>query len=266
MNLENIDFNALYMQQKERSSFQMKSKESWDKKASSMNTKVHHSIYNEEFVQLLNLEQCETLLDVGCGVGNLSLKIAPKLKTLYALDYSPKMLHYLQHNAKEQDIGNIVTLEKSWYDAWDDIPSCDVVIASRSMEVTNMQEALLKLHHKANKRVYVSYKVGGSFVDEAILNAMAKTIVKKPDYIYVVNILYALGIRSSVNFVRSEGRSTIYTSKEKFVESIQWSLGELATSELQRLEAYYDNLDETKKTQEEYVYWAVIAWEKSSVL
>jgi SAM-dependent methyltransferase len=250
------------MQQKERSTFQMKSKASWDKKASSMNTRVHNSIYNEEFVQLLDVQQCETLLDVGCGVGNLSLKIAPKLKTVYALDYSPQMLEYLKSNAKEQQIGNIVTLEKSWYDTWEDIPSCDVVIASRSMEVTNMQEALIKLHQKANKRVYVSYKVGGSFVDESILNAMGKTIVKKPDYIYVVNILYALGIRSSVNFIRSEGRSTIYTSKEKFIESIQWSLGELSALELQKLEAYYDHLDNEKKTQEEYVYWAVISWEK----
>lgn len=262
MNLHTIDFNALYMQQKEQSTFKMKSKASWDKKASSMNSRVHTSIYNEEFLNELNLKECETLLDVGCGVGNLSLKVALKLKTVYALDYSPQMLEYLKSNAKEQNIDNIITLEKSWYDSWEEIPSCDVVIASRSMEVKNMQEALLKLHDKAKKRVYVSYKVGGSFVDEKILKAMGKTIIKKPDYIYVVNILYALGINASVNFIRSEGRNTIYTSKEKFIESIQWSLGELTAQELQKLEVYYNNLDEVKKTQEEYVSWAVISWEK----
>ncbi|PKN15179.1 MAG: class I SAM-dependent methyltransferase [Deltaproteobacteria bacterium HGW-Deltaproteobacteria-24] len=262
MNLHTIDFNALYMQQKEQSTFKMKSKASWDKKASSMNSRVHASIYNEEFLNELNLKECETLLDVGCGVGNLSLKVALKLKTVYALDYSPQMLEYLKSNAKEQNIDNIITLEKSWYDSWEEIPSCDVVIASRSMEVKNMQEALLKLHEKAKKRVYVSYKVGGSFVDEKILKAMGKTIIKKPDYIYVVNILYALGINASVNFIRSEGRNTIYTSKEKFIESIQWSLGELTAQELQKLEVYYNNLDEVKKTQEEYVSWAVISWEK----
>jgi FkbM family methyltransferase len=262
MNLHTIDFNALYMQQKEQSTFKMKSKASWDKKASSMNSRVHASIYNEEFLNELNLKECETLLDVGCGVGNLSLKVALKLKTVYALDYSPQMLEYLKSNAKEQNIDNIITLEKSWYDSWEEIPSCDVVIASRSMEVKNMQEALLKLHEKAKKRVYVSYKVGGSFVDEKILKAMGKTIIKKPDYIYVVNILYALGINASVNFIRSEGRNTIYTSKEKFIESIQWSLGELTAQELQKLEVYYNNLDEVKKTQEEYVSWAMISWEK----
>lgn len=262
MNLHTIDFNALYMQQKEQSTFKMKSKASWDKKASSMNSRVHASIYNEEFLNELNLKECETLLDVGCGVGNLSLKVALKLKTVYALDYSPQMLEYLKSNAKEQNIDNIITLEKSWYDSWEEILSCDVVIASRSMEVKNMQEALLKLHEKAKKRVYVSYKVGGSFVDEKILKAMGKTIIKKPDYIYVVNILYALGINASVNFIRSEGRNTIYTSKEKFIESIQWSLGELTAQELQKLEVYYNNLDEVKKTQEEYVSWAVISWEK----
>jgi SAM-dependent methyltransferase len=262
MNLNHIDFNALYIQQKEQSTFKMKSKEAWDKKAASMNTRVHNSIYNEEFLSHLNLNECETLLDVGCGVGNLSLKVASKLKRVYALDYSPVMLEHLKNSAKEKNIDNIIALEKSWYDDWADVPSCDVVIASRSMEVVNMQEALLKLHEKAKKRVYVSYKVGGSFVDEAILQAIGKTIIKKPDYIYVVNILYALGINASVNFIRSEGRNTIYTSKDKFVQSIQWSLGELNTKELQKLEAYYDNLEATQKQQQEYVYWAVISWKK----
>ena len=262
MRFEDIDFNKLYMEQKEATTFKQKSKEAWDIKADSMNKRVHKSIYNEQFLKLLNLEKIDTLLDIGCGVGNISLKLAPKLSKVYCLDYSTKMLELLNENAKKQNINNITTINKSWYDSWDDISNADLVIASRSMEVKNMKEALEKLNNKANKKVVISYKVGGSFVSDEILDVLQKDIIKKPDYIYVLNILYNMGINASLNFVQSEGRGTIYTSKEKFIESVSWSIGSLRSDEIKKLEIYYDNLDENKKFKEDFVSWAIISWDK----
>lgn len=261
-NFEDIDFNKLYVKQKEKSTFKAKVKESWDKKAPSMNEKVHKSIYNEQFLNLLNLDGISTLLDVGCGVGNLSLRLASKLSQVYSLDYSAKMLEILEQNAKEQNILNIKTINKSWYDLWDEVPNADLVIASRSMEVKDMKEALIKLNDKANKKVALSYKVGGSFVSNEILEVLKRNIIKKPDYIYLVNILYSMGIRANVNFVQSEGRGTIYNSKEKFIESVSWSIGDLSAKEINSLENYYDNLDTSKRINEEFVYWAIISWDK----
>jgi SAM-dependent methyltransferase len=261
-NFDEIDFNKLYVKQKNKSTFKAKAKESWDKKAPSMNQKVHKSIYNEQFLKLLNLDGINSLLDVGCGVGNLSLKLSSKLSQVYSLDYSTKMLEILEQNAKEQNILNIKTINKSWYDLWDEVPNADLVIASRSMEVKDMKEALIKLNDKANKKVALSYKVGGSFVSNEILEVLKRDIIKKPDYIYLVNILYSMGIRASVNFVQSEGRGTIYNSKEKFIQSVSWSIGDLSAKEINSLEDYYDKLDKNQKIDEEFVYWAIISWEK----
>lgn len=263
-NFDDIDFNELYVNQKEKSIFKSKAKESWDKKAPSMNKRVHKSIYNEQFLKLLDLEGIDSLLDVGCGVGNLSLRLASKLQNIYSLDYSSKMLELLEENAKKQNIKNITTINKSWYDYWDDVPSADLVIASRSMEVKDMKEALLKLNDKANKKIVLSYKVGGSFVSKEILDVLQKEIIKKPDYIYLVNILYAMGINANVNFVQSEGRGTIYTSKEKFIESVSWSIDGLNFDEIKSLENYYDSLDESKKIEDDFVYWAIISWDKKT--
>lgn len=262
MTFEDIDFNELYIKQKEKSTFKMKSQEAWDKKAVTMNKRVHNSIYNDEFLALVDIKACETLLDVGCGVGNLSLKLARKLKEVNSLDYSLGMLEILEQNAKEKEINNINTINRSWYDSWDDVPKTDIVIASRSMEVTNMKEALLKLDNKAKKRVYISYKVGGSFLSDEILEAMQKKVIKKPDYIYVLNILYSLGINAKVNFVRSEGRNTIYTSKEDFIKSVSWSIGDLSKDEIISLEKYYEEVIKYKKGTVDYVKWAVISWDK----
>jgi len=262
MKYEDIDFNELYKKQKELTSFKPKGKEAWDEKAVSMNKRVHNSIYNEQFLELLDLEGILSSLDIGCGVGNLSLKLADSLDEVFCLDYSSGMLEVLEQNAKEKNLTNIKTINKSWYDSWEDVPSADLVIASRSMEVNDMKEALLKLNEKANKKVVISFKKGGTFVSDDILNVLEKDVIKKPDYIYVVNILYSLGINATVNFVQSEGRSTIYTSKEKFIESIKWSLGELSDNDIKALENYYENIDLSSKQESEYVQWAVISWDK----
>ncbi len=261
-NFEDIDFNKLYINQKAKTSFKAKNSDDWDKKADSMNQRVHKSIYNEEFLDLLDLEGIDSLLDVGCGVGNLSLKLAPKLKQVYSLDYSKGMLEVLEKNAIDQNILNIKAINSSWYDTWEGIPNADLVIASRSMEVKDMKEALNKLNDKANKKVVLTYKVGGSFVSDEILDVLEKKIIKKPDYIYLINILYSMGINASVNFIRSEGRNTIYTSKEKFIQSVSWSIDGLSDDEVKRLSNYYNSLDLEKKNESDYVYWAVISWEK----
>lgn len=261
MKYEDIDFNELYKRQKELTTFKAKQKEAWDKKASSMNERVHNSIYNEQFLELLDLEGINSLLDVGCGVGNLSLLLAQKLDEVYALDYSSGMLEVLNQNAKEKNLTNIKTINKSWYDSWENVSKADLVIASRSMEVDDMKEALSKLNEKANKKVVISFKKGGSFVSEEILDILQKEIIKKPDYIYVLNILYQMGIYATVNFIKSEGRSNIYTSKEKFIESIKWSLGELSKDDIEALEIYYDSLDLNTYQEEDFVEWAIISWD-----
>lgn len=262
MNFDDIDFNSLYVEQKKASTFKMKSQEAWDKKALSMNKKVHNSIYNDELLSIINLNDCKSLLDVGCGVGNLSLKLSKELKSVYSLDYSSGMLDVLKENAKKQNVPNITTVNKSWYDTWDEVPKCDIVIASRSMEVTDMRDAVLKLNNQAKKRVYLTYKVGGSFLSDEILDAMERKVIKKPDYIYIVNILYSLGINACVNFVRSEGRSTVYTSKEEFIKSVSWSIGNISNIEEERLTKYYNEKVKDKEDSIDYVKWAVISWEK----
>ena len=262
MNLKHIDFNELYKEQKARTSFEPKGKDDWNKKAVNMNSKIHKSIYNEDFLSAIDLEGCETILDVGCGVGNLSLKLAPKVKKVYSMDYATSMLEYLNQNAKEQNITNIESIEGSWYDSWDDIPEADVVIASRSMEVKDMKGALEKINSKAKKRAYITYKVGGSFLDEDITTAINKDIVKKPDYIYIVNILYLMGINASVNFLRSEGRSAMYTDADSFVKSVAWSLGDLTPKEEAALIEYFNTVTPEAKERNKYVYWAMISWDK----
>ena len=264
MSIDKINFNELYKNQKQNSTFKPKSVQEWDAKAPSVSKRIHKSIYNEELLGIMNFKDCETFLDVGCGVGNISLLVANRFKKIYALDFSKEMLKSLKNEAKKRDIDNIQTINLSWEDDWNNVPSADIVLASRSMEVSDMKEALAKLNEKAKKRVYLTYKVGGSFISDDILNFIGKQINKKPDFIYTLNILYQMGIMPTLNYIKSEGRKKQYDSEESFIKSIVWSIGELSDTQIELLKEYYHTKLRNEEEGSDFVCWAVIHWDKKS--
>lgn len=259
-NLDSLDFANLYTKQMELSTFKGKSSQEWDKRANSMNINVHKSIYTKTFVDNIDTTDCNSLLDIGCGPGTISLAMASKLKDIYALDYSLGMLDCVKENCKEKNIQNVKTIHKSWYDDWEDVPNADIVTASRSMEVKDIKEALIKLNSKANKRVYLTTKVGGSFIDTEILAQLKREIVPRPDYIYLVNVLHSMGIFAKVDFIKSENNKFESSTPEEFVEKVGWSLGELDEKEKSVLKEYFNTTYKYKKTAD-YINWAMISWE-----
>lgn len=259
MNILNVDFNELYIEQKQLSDFKPKTREEWDAKAEDLNKRIHQSIYNEQFLSCVNTSDANTLLDVGCGPGNLALRFARKLETVYAMDYSSQMLRILSENAASKKIENIKTFAMSWEDEWACLPKADIVIASRSMEVSDMKRALIKLDAQALKKVYLTYKVGGSFLDMELLDFIGKEIIPKPDYIYILNILYSLGINAQVSFLESENNDLNIKTYEGLQKRIEWSLGELTEEQTSRLKRYFD---EGKKPKQSKIGWALISWEK----
>lgn len=262
-NLQTIDFEALYRDQKTKTDFKPKDKTDWDKRAPQMRIALMQSIYNDAFLKAVDLSGCESLLDVGCGPGNLCLRMAPALKAVHAMDFSGAMLEALRQNAAELGVTNVTTHELSWEDDWRGLPKCDAVIASRSMEVGDMGDALRKLNAQAQKRVYVTYKQGGSFIEPEILEAIGREVEPKPDYIYIVNILYNMGINASVSFLPSEGKGFNYRDEEAFVNSVVWSLGELGGEEERRLRAYYQKRAAANDLKDRPVNWVLIGWEKA---
>lgn len=260
-NLDTLDFAELYKEQMKSSTFKSKNSQDWDKRAGSMNLNVHKSIYTKTFIDKIDTTNAFSLLDVGCGPGNISLAISSKLSEIYALDYSEGMLSCVEDNCKINKIHNITTIHKSWDDNWDDVPKADIVVASRSMEVKDIKDALIKLNSKANKRVYLTTKVGGSFIDTQILNQLKRKIFPRPDYVYLVNILHSMGIFARVDFILSENTKFENLNKEEFIQRISWSLGELSSEEKLLLENYFNTIYKYKETPN-YIKWALISWEK----
>jgi len=259
-NLDKLNFAKLYKKQIKNSTFKSKSNEDWDKKAQYFSENVLNSPYTKDFTDRVDLEGCETLLDVGSGPATISLALAPKLKNVYALDYSKEMLKHANINAEKRGIKNLTTINKSWYDDWEDVPKVDIVVASRSMEVKNIKKALIKLNNQANKRVYLTTKVGGSFIDKDILNQIKREVIPRPDYIYVVNTLHSMRIFAKVDFIKTNTARYDCESEDEFIESLRWSLGNLFIEEEKSLREYFNTTYKNKKNKE-CTTWAFISWE-----
>ena len=243
------------------STFKSKSSSDWDKKALHFSQNVLNSPYTKEFTKRVDVSDCETLLDIGSGPATISLALAKKLKNIYALDYSKEMLNYAEQNAKNKEIDNLVTIHKSWYDSWEDVPNADIVIASRSMEVKDIKKALIKLNEKANKRVYITTKVGGSFIDKEILNQIKRDIIPRPDYIYLLNTLHTMGIFAKVDFIKTSSKKFDTSNEDEFIQKLKWSLGKISKKEEKILREYFNTTYKLKEKDESLI-WAFIYWEK----
>ena len=261
-NIEKLNFSKLYKKQMKNSTFKSKSSKDWDNKAEDFNKGMKNSLYTKDFISKMNLKDCQTLLDVGSGPATISLALANDLKEVYALDYSSKMLELANENAKEQNVTNLTTIEKSWYDSWEDVPNADIVVASRSMEVKDIKKALKKLNEKANKRVYLTTKVGGSFISEDILNLLDRKIVPRPDYIYLLNCLHSMKIFAKIDFIEVANKKFAGLSEDEFISSIKWSLGEISKKEESILREYFNGDFKNKKDNDKLI-WAFISWEKN---
>ena len=216
-NYDEIDFDALYKAQKAKSSFGKKLAEHWDKKAPSFSEGVMKSAYAQEFIDKVDFTGVSTLLDFACGAGALSIAAADKMEWIYGFDFSPKMLEFAEKNAQIYGAKNIKFVQKAFEDDWSDMPACDIVFASRCLEVDDLKTALNKLLSKTKKSLYITFKVGGSFVDERILQALGRDVQKKSDFVYLINILFQMGYLPSLSYIKAWCHGGGAKSAEEFV-------------------------------------------------
>ena len=219
------------------------------------------SPYVREFLAHIDFSGCESLLDVGCGTGAIALAAAPRLQQVYGLDYSRRMLvHFLEH-AQAVPGCDAQALCRSWDEPWDDVPECDIVVASRSTAVVDMADALNKLHTKARKRVYLTSMVGGHFNDVAVHRLLGRPVPEAvPDYIYIVNILYAMGIHARVDYLTGASPVIVHDLTEACLQA-EARVGPLSDAERQHLERWWHTQPPGHAQLSPGTRWALISWE-----
>ena len=168
MDPSTFDFAGFYRERVRAANRPERSPDYWDGRAASMSERGFDTPYVREFLARMDLSGCSTLLDVGCGPGTIALSAAPRLARVYGLDHSPSMLAAFAENARARGVTTATPILRSWDDDWSDVPVCDVVVASRSTAVPDLEAAIVKLHAMARRRVYVTYPADGHLVADDV--------------------------------------------------------------------------------------------------
>ncbi len=204
--IDSINWEELWQNEAQRSKLKSNPPYSWDDHAEDFQRQYSRSDYRDKLLEKAQIEPDSTVLDVGCGPGNLAVPLASRAKHVTALDKSGEMLRLGKKEADAQKISNISFIHMDWNDVviGRDVPPHDIVICSRSFANQNPRESLIKLNRAANSRVYLTLRTSA---DEAtaFFHNLYKEVGKEykvyPDYLYGCNLLHQIGILAHVDFI-----------------------------------------------------------------
>ncbi|MEE0844670.1 MAG: methyltransferase domain-containing protein [Eggerthellaceae bacterium] len=274
----------------------------WDKRSATFTTKDAPNPYVERFLALASIQPGETVFDMGCGTGALTVPLAKAGHDVTAADFSAGMLEMLGdflENAGERARRHVRIEQVSWSDDWGAhgiVPdSFDVALASRSIATADMRDSLLRLTDVARRRVCITLSTGSSpRSDDALLSELGIAGRAGRDFLYAFNILAAEGLHPEVSYISSIRDDTFDTREDalaSFRRMVDSALrfpadGSASASEqaerdaaMTRLDAWLDaNLvsnphagepdrkgvaqGELKVTRPRTINWAFIAWGK----
>lgn len=183
------------------------SAERWDKRAPSFGLARAVSPYVTQFVDLLDLREGDTVLDMGCGNGAVAIPLAQAGHHVVARDFSQGMLRELAGAVEAEGVqGRVDFARMAWEDDWEQagiLPrSVDVAFASRSVITTDLGEALAKLTRTARRHCAVTVSTGYTpMMSPTMLRELGVHVGHTFDFVYVFNILVQQGHQPDVRYI-----------------------------------------------------------------
>lgn len=204
----------------------------WDKGAAE---RFHRLSKNrsssEKQVEKLNLKRTDIVLDIGCGTGRLTIPIAKRVKTVYGIDVSKKMLKIVKTESEKEGLKNIKLINAN-FETFDinKIKKVDVSISYNSLGVYDIKKVLTKINNAAKRDVFIFTFAGkGEWLDEQLAEIVygdeIQNIPTSAEIIY--NLLKEMGIEPDFEMRHNVWKSE-YSSVEEAVKKITefYKLGE----------------------------------------
>jgi SAM-dependent methyltransferase len=238
----------------------------WDGRAPAFARHTEETGYAELLLDLLRPDPSWTVLDVGSGPGTLAVPFARRVAQVTALDFSPAMLDLLRARCAREGVRNVAAVHGAWEDDWGrlGIGPHDLVIASRSLVVSDLRTALERLQATARRAVCLSTLVGDGPRDRRVLEAVGRVHQPGPDYLTVYGLLHQLGVRADVTLIgREEWR--VHPSLDEATAELGWMVRGATAEELARLRAWLERTlvpcpGGLRLPDPRTVEWAVIRW------
>ena len=242
----------------------------WDEAAPGFYKRTRKDDYQDALFDKLILDENDTVLDVGCGEGTVTIPIARLVKKVICIDSSPKMIEYLKRRGDEHNIDNIETILKPIEEiTYDEIGDVDVVVCSRSLNgIIPIDKVLLELDRIANKYVFITiFGPENKKIEKDFDRKLKIKTEDFPDYNYFFNILFNLGIYANVErFDLNNYRE--YSSIDEAMDNGKFRLDLYSDDEKELLKEYLERiLTYDPKTKMYYnvndkADWIMVWWKK----
>lgn len=242
----------------------------WDKAAPGFFRRTRKEDYNDALFDMLILDKDDTVLDVGCGEGSITVPLAKKVKKVIGIDSSPKMLEYLKKRAEDNGIENIKTILKPIEEiTFDEIGNVDVVVCSRSLNgIIPIKEVLAQLNQIANKYVFITiFGPENKKIEKDFDREIGIKTEDFPEYNYFFNILFNMGIYANITrFDLNNYRE--YDSIEDAMDNGKFRLDLYSDEEKEMMKTYLERIltkdNETGKLYnvKDKADWIMIWWKK----
>ena len=184
----------------------------WDKKENAerydASSRSGYDARVKTTIESLHLTPESRVLDIGAGPGTLAIPLAPRVRDVTAIEPGAGMLGILRDHVKREGITNITCIQKRWEDIDPDRDlsgTYDVVIASLSLTMHDIKEALLKMDAVSSRYVYLFWFVNSPFWEKMYdnlwqpLHGVPYFPGPKADCLW--NVLFQQGIYANVEML-----------------------------------------------------------------
>lgn len=241
----------------------------WNKRAPNFGKSAKKDDYPIKLLEKMDISKEDTVLDLGCGEGSITIPLAKLAKSVTGVDSAYKMLEILNEKAQKEEINNIKTIEEDLTKVTiDDVGKHDIIVASRSLNgVLNIKETIANINEIADKYVYITLFGPNNWkLEKEFYQSINKEYFEFPSHRYFFNILVDMGIYPNVENLNI-GKEREYESIEEAMESGKWRLDYLNDEEKEELYKYLENILERGENgklsnPDDKADWVLYWWKK----
>ncbi|WP_224425094.1 class I SAM-dependent methyltransferase [Methanobrevibacter sp. TMH8] len=241
----------------------------WDKEADKFSQRSAQDEYHENLFSKMRISEADSILDLGCGEGSITIPIAKKTKKVTAIDSSKRMLEILESKCIDENINNVKIIKGNLETVTkEEVGKHDIVLLSRSINgIYKIKETLANINSIANKYVYITIFGPDNWKFEKDFYAL----IDKEDhgfapYNYLFNILVNMEIYPNVENLEIKTNRT-YDSIDDAIANGKWNLDNFTEEEKDKLYDYLKkNLTKNENGKLENPNdksdWILIWWKK----
>ena len=242
----------------------------WSKAAVKYSERAGKDNYTEQLISKMIISNEDTLLDLGCGEGSVTIPLSKKASSVTAVDATEKMLEILEERIESGGIDNIRTIKDDINEVTlDKYGHYDIVLASRVVNgIKSPERVISNLNEIANKYVFFTLFGPNNWkLEKDFHKFLNKEYNGAPSYTILMNLLAKMDIYANiVNLDVGPVRS--YKTIEEAIDNGKWNLANFTKEEQEALPKFLEkSLVKDKKTgllsnKEDKPDWVLIWWKK----